>query len=57
MEKAFHCLNERYCPALGKNVAVETCFHETGKTDTCLYRDQCKENLDHCLIHRTGTQR
>ncbi len=57
MLKPFYCLNERYCPVLKRNVAVETRFYETGKTDTCLYRNQCKEDRRHCLVHRESAQK
>ncbi len=52
MSKPFACLNERYCPLLRRNVAVKTQFQESGRTDTCLYYSQCREDRRHCLIHR-----
>lgn len=53
MMQSFHCLKERYCPVLGRNVAVQTWFEESGKTETCLFSDQCRHSQKHCRIHHT----
>ena len=52
MTKSFCRLTERYCPVLGRNVAVQTQYRESGKEKVCLYSWQCRQEKERCLIRR-----